>query len=700
MPQSRHEITKNVKTKTVCDWKAGKAHEIGHQGREGLGYTCRPAQEACGRYFLGNAVTNNHPETPDQAALGALLFEQAQQLAHLLGTGQFAQGEATLQSLLQRFPGWGLGWKLHAAFLTSLGRHEEALQAVHRTAQMLPMDAELFNIAGTAYRETGQLNQAIACFFKACEFNPALPEVHNNLGGAFMLKGDVEHAIVAFRRALQFNPDYPEALQNLGNALLAQHRTAEAVAAHLKAAQLQPARQQALSMACLAMLQSANWAALEPAVRQLQSNLGVPGYQAPIPFVFNGLPGSSPQQQLRCAQQFAMEQYAGVLRHTPVATHAMSVEGRLRIGYLSADFHEHATAWLLAGVLEQHDRSRVEVHAYSYGPSGQGPMRQRLERASDVFRDIQTHSHEAAARLIAADRIDILVDLKGFTENGRPQISALRPAPVVVSWLGYPGTQGHRRLADYLIGDPVVTPLAHQVHYSETLALMPDSYQPTDADRVMGAVPSRPSVGLPADAFVLCSFNQIYKITPEVFDAWCRIALAVPGSVLWLLEGPPLAMDNLRREAESRGLVSERLIFAPKLRQAEHLARLTLADLALDTLPYTSHTTGSDALWAGVPLVTCMGDTFGSRVAASLLHAAGLSELVTQDLGQCVALAIRLAQDPARRRRLRQHLLDHRTTLPLFDTRRFTRHLEALFATIRQQHLNGTATPFAVARLE
>lgn len=678
----------------------GKARAVRHRGRGGLGYTCRPAQDACDRYFLGNAVTNNHPENLDQAALGAWLFQQAQQLAHLLGTGQFQQGEATLRPLLQRYPGWGLGWKLQAAFLTSLARHEEALQAVHRAAQTLPADAELFNIAATAYRETGQLDQSIACFFKACECNPALPEVHNNLGGAFMLKGEVEHAITAFSRAIQINPNYPEAHQNLGNALLAQHRTAEALAAHLKAAQLQPARQQALSMACLAMLQSADWAALEPAVQQLQSNLGAPGYQAPMPFVFNGLPGSSPQQQLRCAQQFAAEQYAGFLRQAPYGTHAMSAQGRLRIGYLSADFHEHATAWLLAGVLENHDRSQVEIHAYSYGPPGLGPMRQRLERACDLFRDIRAQAHEAAARLIAADRIDILVDLKGFTENGRPQICALRPAPVVVSWLGYPGTLGQRRLADYLIGDPVVTPLAHQAHYSEALALMPDSYQPTDAGRTMGSPPSRPSVGLPADAFVLCSFNQIYKITPEVFDAWCRIALAVPGSVLWLLEGPQLAMDNLRREAASRGLASERLIFAPKLPQAEHLARLTLADLALDTLPYTSHTTGSDALWAGVPLVTCMGDTFGSRVAASLLHAAGLSELVTQDLGQCVALAIRLAQDRARCSALRQHLLENRKTLPLFDTRRFTRHLEALFATIRQQHLQGSATPFAVAPLE
>jgi predicted O-linked N-acetylglucosamine transferase (SPINDLY family) len=632
----------------------------------------------------------------DQKALNEWLMQHAQKCADWLGAGQFAQGSAALRPLLQQHPGWGLGWKLQAAFLTSMAQHEDAFQAVSRAAQLLPEDAELFNIAATLFRDTGQLDKSISCFIKASELNPTMPEVYNNLGGAFMLKGEVDHAISAFGRALELFEDYPEALQNMGSALLVKGRPAEASGFHLRAVELQPARQQALSMACQAMLQSADWGRLGRAIAQLQTCLGRPGYQAPIPFVFNGLPGSSRQQHLQCAQQFAQEQYAGFMSRPAYCSHAMSTQGPLRIGYMSADFHEHATAYLLAGVLECHDRSQVEIYAYSYGPAQHDPMRQRLETACDVFRDIQACSHEESARTIAGDRIDILVDLKGFTENARPQIVALRPAPVIVSWLGYPSTMGQRRLADYLIGDPVVTPLAHQVDYSETLALMPHSYQPTDAARRVGRRPARTSEGLPADGFVFCSFNQIYKITPQVFDGWCSIVLAVPGSVLWLLEGAPHAMDNLRREAGARGLTEQRLVFARKLPQAEHLERLRLADLALDTFPYTSHTTGSDALWACVPLVTRMGETFGSRVAASLLHAAALPDLVAADEASYGKLAIGLARDEDRRARIRQHLEVGRVSLPLFDTYRFTRHLESLFSTIREQQLAGSVRAFVV----
>jgi predicted O-linked N-acetylglucosamine transferase (SPINDLY family) len=422
----------------------------------------------------------------------------------------------------------------------------------------------------------------------------------------------------------------------------------------------------------------------------------MPGCQAPTPFVFNGLPGSTRQQQLRCAQQFAGEQFGPFLSQAPRGKHSMRKSGRLRVGYLSADFHDHATAYLLAGVLAQHDRQKLEVFGYSYGPDTQDVMRQRIRTACDVFRDIHTLAHEQAAQLIAQDQLDILIDLKGFTENARPQITALRPAPVIVNWLGYPGTLGQRRLADYLIGDPVVTPLSHQADYSETLAQLPDCYQPTDADRTAAPTPAKRDAGLPEQGLVFCSFNQTYKITPMVLDAWCKILTATPDSVLWLLEGPQAAMENLRKEALRRGIAPERLIFAPKLPQAAHLGRLALADIALDTFPYTSHTTGSDALWAGVPLLTTLGGTFGSRVAASLLSAAGLPELVCDSWPSYIEQTIALALDGERRQRLRQHLLNGRQTLPLFATQRFTRNLEALFETIRQQHVTGFVRSFAV----
>jgi predicted O-linked N-acetylglucosamine transferase (SPINDLY family) len=444
------------------------------------------------------------------------------------------------------------------------------------------------------------------------------------------------------------------------------------------------------------MLQNADWSHLTSAVGQLQANLGRPGCQAPTPFVFNGLPGSTRAQHLRCAQQFAVEQFGGFLNQPVQCATEMSRQSRLRIGYLSADFHEHATGHLLAGVLEHHDRTQIEVFCYSYGPSTGDPMRQRIVRACNVFRDVRLSSHEVAANQITADKVDILVDLKGFTEGGRPQISALRPAPIVVNWLGYPSTLGQRRLADYIIGDAVVTPMEHQVDYCETLALMPHSYQPTDSERVLSAQPSRKDADLPTDAFVFCSFNQIYKITPTVFDVWCRILSAVPGSILWLLEGSLDAISNLRREALARGIAAERLVFARQLSQPEHLARLQCADLALDTAPYTSHTTGSDALWAGVPLLTQIGETFGTRVAASLVCAAGLPELVVHGEAAYVEKAVWLAENRTALANMKLHLERGRGTLPLFDTPRFTRDLETLYATIRQQFLSGCVKAFAV----
>jgi len=306
-----------------------------------------------------------------------------------------------------------------------------------------------------------------------------------------------------------------------------------------------------------------------------------------------------------------------------------------------------------------------------------------------VFRDIRELSDRAAAALIADDGIDILVDLKGYTQHSRLEITALRPAPVIVSWLGYPGTLGHARLADYLIGDAMVTPPEHAGHFSETLALMPHCYFPTDRQRAIGSKPGRAEAGLPEKGFVFCSFNQSVKFNPASFDVWCRLLSDVPGSVLWLLAPSAPAIANLRREALTRGADADRLIFAPLKPLTEHLGRLQLADLALDTYPYTSHTTGTDALWAGVPLVSRIGDTFVGRVAASLLNTVGLPELVTESWESYFSLAKTLALAPQGLAAIRQKLADRRLTSPLFDTLRFTRDLERLYSRVWQQHLEG-----------
>ena len=343
----------------------------------------------------------------------------------------------------------------------------------------------------------------------------------------------------------------------------------------------------------------------------------------------------------------------------------------------------------MAGILENRNTENFDVYLYSYGVEAKDTSRSRVEKACEVFHNISDLSDEAAAQQILTDEIDILIDLKGYTTNARLGIQVLRPAPIIVSWLGYPGTLGHERLADYIIGDATVTPLEHAEHFSETLALMPYCYQPNDNTRPIGACPTRKEAGLPETGFVFATFNQAYKITPEMFDIWCRLLEAAPNSVLWILEPHEVAQENLRREMTARGVDSSRLIFAPKMAQTEHLGRLQFVDLAVDTFPYCSHTTASDALWAGVPLVTKMGETFASRVAASILRTMDLAELVTDNDDDYFNVALSLAQNPEKLAAIKQKIAVQKQTTPLFDTQKFARDLERLYQTIWAQELLG-----------
>jgi predicted O-linked N-acetylglucosamine transferase (SPINDLY family) len=427
------------------------------------------------------------------------------------------------------------------------------------------------------------------------------------------------------------------------------------------------------------------------------------------PFHLLSLPGISAAQQRACATLWM----AGRLAASAPARASLALEfaaelaalaalvipgaalpqapAKIRLGYLSNDFQQHATALLMVEMLEAHDRARFELFAYSYGADDGGAMRQRLGARFDGFTDISTLADLAAARLIHADGIQILIDLKGFTAGTRSVLLAYRPAPLQVSFLGYPGTLGGASgagLCDYLVSDRFVTPLSAAADYSEALACLPHSYQPHGRHAAIGAAPSRLEAGLPEHGLVFCCFNQAYKFTPEVFDVWCKLLAQTPGSVLWLLRNP-VAEGNLRREAMQRGIAPHRLVFADDLPQAAHLGRLQLADLVLDTLPYNAHTTASDALWAGVPVLTCAGSTFASRVAGSLLHAVGLQQLVTHSLHDYAALAAALAADPRRLRALRAQLACSRLSAPLFDVAAYTLSLEALYGEMWQRHAAG-----------
>jgi predicted O-linked N-acetylglucosamine transferase (SPINDLY family) len=362
---------------------------------------------------------------------------------------------------------------------------------------------------------------------------------------------------------------------------------------------------------------------------------------------------------------------------------------KLRLGYLSADFHTHPTTALLAEVIELHDRARFETVAYSLGPDDGSAMRARIETAFDRFHDLAAPAPRAAAERIHRDGIDILIDINGFTRAGRVDIVAYRPAPIQVNYLGFPGTMG-ADFIDYIVADDFICPPGSDIHYTEAIARLPDCYQPNDRKRrVAPSPPSRHDCGLPDSGFVFCCFNNSFKIVPEVFDVWMALLRAVPDGTLWLIEDNALAKHNLGRAASARGIAPDRLVFAQRIAPELHLARHAHADLFLDTLPYNAHTTACDALWAGLPVVTCAGETFAGRVAGSLLRAVGLPQCIAGSLDDYRRLALALATDRAKLDALKRHLAAVRDTCALFDSRRYTPNLERLYEAMWQNWLAG-----------
>ena len=432
-----------------------------------------------------------------------------------------------------------------------------------------------------------------------------------------------------------------------------------------------------------------DWRDFPARQQRLLADLRAPQPPALIPFLTLMMPGLTAMDLRRLTQAYTDQQFAGWAGRALAPPPPHEAEGgRLRIGYLSADFHEHATAYLTAELFERHDRDCFEVFAYSYGPTTDSATRRRLVASFEHFRDIHDLDYVAAAQRIRDDGIAILVDLKGYTRDARPEILALRPAPLQVNWLGYPGTLA-APFVDYLITDPTLVPAEDRGAYAEMLAYLPHAYAPLDTRRVPAPTPTRAQVGLPESGPVLCCFNDTRKILPDVFARWCGLLAALPDAVLWLFAPREAVSANLRREAAARGIDPRRLIFADQAPQAEHLARLSLADLMLDTLPYNAHTTTSDALLMGVPVVTCMGETFAGRVTGSLLRAAGLPELVTHSLEEYQAMALRLAQQPEELATLRQRLRAARQTQPYFDMPRFTRDLENLYQRMWARRVAG-----------
>jgi protein O-GlcNAc transferase len=561
-------------------------------------------------------------------------------------TGEYAEAASRYGEILKRDPGHLGARSNYAASLLAQDKFSEALS---------------------------QYNELIAA-------NPALPEAYVNRGIALQKLGRAEEALGDFEKAVALRPEYPEALLNWANSLTSLDRGGEAFSLYNRAIELKPD----FAPAYNARLHLCDWSNLATQRDELiaLAKRGTPEYPwglvALIP---------DPKEQLECARTFARSQFPPSPQ--PLWQGEIYRHDKIRIAYVSSDLRDHPMAYLAVGMFECHDRSRFEVTAISLGPDAESEFSQRIRRSFDVFINGRVLGDDEIAAQVKKAKIDILVDLNGFTVGGRTGIFARRPAPVQLNFPGFAGTMG-ADYYDYIVADETVVPSSDQAFYSEKIMALPDTYLPNDRQRpISDRVFARAEVGLPDTGFVFCCFNNNYKILPDVFDSWMRILGQVEHSVLWLFEDNPAAATNLRKEAVARGIAAERLVFARRMPVSEHLARSRLADLFLDTLPYNAHTTASDALWVGVPLLTRIGGTFAGRVAASLLKAVGLPELITSEREQYERVAVDLATDPDKLQAIKAKLAHNRLTTALFDTKLYTRNVERAYQVINQRQREG-----------
>ena len=582
-----------------------------------------------------------------------------------------------------------------AATLGLLHRYAEALESSNQAVRLRPDSPEAQCNRGNSLLMLGQFVEALHCFEQAIRLDPGDARAYWHRGSALIHLNQYQLARESCEKSLSLNANSPEARIANGIALYRLRQYPSALDNLDFAASLDPTSKDIDGLRLYLKRSVCLWQDTGDQLEHLELRVAR-GERATEPFNFLVL-SASPQLQRKIAEVNVHEKYSepqnGTLSFPPPR------HPRIRIGYYSAEFHNHATSYLIAGLFEQHDKRNFELVGFSMGPDAHDEMRQRTSSAMDRFVDIRSMSDSEVALMSREMEIDIAVDLKGFTADNRHGIFAHRPAPVQVSFLGYPGTTGSPWM-DYLIADATVIPDEHHRFYSENIVTMPDSHQVNDPKREIAPASSvRAEEGLVESAFVYCCFNNNYKVTPEIFDIWMRILKRVDGSLLWLLEDNPWAADNLRREAERRDVPSDRLVFAVRRPVAEHLARHRLADLFLDTLPCNAHTTASDALWAGLPVLTCLGETFAGRVAASLLRAVQMPELVATSLQQYEELAVQCALVPGRSQSLKAQLATNRLSAPLFDIATYTRHLEWAFqAMVMRSRSNLPPGPIRVPK--
>lgn len=595
--------------------------------------------------------------------------------------------QVLVKEWLQREPANAEWWNQQGNLLHQQKHSLEALQAYEKACKLKPDFADGWYNQGVVLQGLERQRDAVAIYQHVLKLMPQHSKSHFNIGIAYQKLGEMQNGQRHYELACELNPQHFGSRFNLGALRNYRGQTKEAIAEYRKALAIKPDSISPLAEIAHLRQKLCDWSELDqlhdsivlPSTREHSSELPV------SPFMFQVWPAPISE-----AEQYAIARlYADSIEQAcPPAFNfsARQAGARLRIGYVSADLHNHATSHLMLGLFKRHDRTKFEVFAYSMGPDDRSNYRQRVQTEVEHFIDISTLGPRAAAERIYSDGIDLLIDLKGYTRDARAEIFAFRPAPVQIGWLGYPGTTASRFL-DYMITDRRVNPPETQAWYSEVFAYMPHSYQINDDEQAIAdTVPGRSECGLPESGFVFCCFCTLYKIEPVIFTRWMNILKAVPGSVLWLIDGEAETMNNLRNAAQTQGVAAERLIFAPKMNKPEHLARHCHADLFLDSWCCNAHTTASDALWAGLPVLTCPGETFATRVGASLMHAIEMPELICRDLNQYEQQAIAIANDPERLQQLKTTLAAKRRSAPLFDTARFVVDLEQLYTQLWQKH--------------
>jgi predicted O-linked N-acetylglucosamine transferase (SPINDLY family) len=600
---------------------------------------------------------------------------------------KYSEAERHLQTALKLNASSDATFYNYGIVLKALGRPDEALRRFTEALAINPSEAETWNNRGTVLNETGDYNAAIADFDRALSLNPNYPAAYFNKSKSLAELKRYDEALAACDKALGIKPDFAEAWFGRGYVFQQLRRPEEAAGAYAKALQINPQLAFLKGSLLHQKMLCCDWTGADRLIAEIERDI-VAGQLSAEPFGWQGV-ATSPRSLQRCAELYSASRFPAYVGEP--APPRIGADGKIRIGYLSGEFRQQATSLLLVGVMEQHDRQRFEIHAIDNGWDDGSETRRRIAASVQGVMNIRELSDLRAAAAIRDSGIDVLVNLNGYFGEARTRIFARRPAPIQVNYLGFPGTMGATYL-DYIIADRHVIPPAHQPFYTEKVVTLPNCYQANDRNKEISARDfSRAECGLPADAVVFCCFNNAYKITPEIFGCWMRILLRVEGSVLWLLEDAPAAVANLRREAVARGVDAGRLIFAGRMPLPDHLARHRCADLFLDTLPYGAHTTASDALWAGLPVLTCLGETFAGRVSSSLLNSLRVPELITATLEDYERLAVELALDHDKRAKIKQKLSDNRLTTPLFDTALFTRHLEAAFTAMVERHRAGLA---------